>query len=615
MKNTVKVLGLAAIIAAIAFNALMLTGCPPPEPEGPALKEIKVTGPTKTTYITGETFDRNSIVVTAYYDDDTTETVTDYDISGFDSTTIGKKTVIVTYKDKTASFEVTVAVPTPFDTAPALSLAADNAKLTYTWAASVPAADSYDVYWKAGNGLAATDVKTGTKITGATSGGSITGLTNGTAYSVLVTANKAGYTSSDSAVQTATPADVVLYVITGSGTSFTAKKGGATVGTAGPIQDVINAIQTDANGADVTIQFGDGTAVLNAGEASVSFNNTGGTWGLVTLSGKISSAVNASNSGTIVIVGDVSVTSNADIANTVSAESNSSYAIYNNSTGVVKISSGTVSAIGGRALYINNGKIIVSGTAKVTSENRWNNLYGTIFISGNGSDERLIIEGGTVENTGAGTAIYNSSNCTVTISGGTVSALSGYAVYNNYAGKTTVSGTAKVTSAQTSTTYGTIFLSSGNTNTNERLVIEGGTVENTSTGCAINNNSTGAIIITGGTVTATTSYAVYNRSSGAVTISGGTVSATTGSAVRHYSVNKVTVSGTANIVSANPSTTQGTIHIGSSGTATDVRLEVTGGTVVNTTTTGYAIYNDSTGEVTVTSPPAVITGKQQLVKP
>jgi hypothetical protein len=92
-----------------------------------------------------------------------------------------------------------------FTIAPTLTLTADNTKLTYTWTASNPVADSYDIYWKAGNNLSAADVKTGTKITGARSGGSISGLTNGTTYSVLVTANKTGYNAIDSTVGTVTP--------------------------------------------------------------------------------------------------------------------------------------------------------------------------------------------------------------------------------------------------------------------------------------------------------------------------------------------------------------------------------------------------------------------------
>ena len=129
-------------------------------------------------------------------------------ISGLTNGTAYSVVVVTAIKTDYKSIDSAVQTATPvraFTTAPTLTLTAGNAKLTYTWTASNPAADSYDVYWKAGNGLTAADVKTGTKITGATSGGEITGLTNGTAYSVVVTANKANYTSIDSTVRTVTP--------------------------------------------------------------------------------------------------------------------------------------------------------------------------------------------------------------------------------------------------------------------------------------------------------------------------------------------------------------------------------------------------------------------------
>ena len=93
-----------------------------------------------------------------------------------------------------------------FTSVPTLTLTARDTGLMYTWTASVPAADSYDIYWKQGNGLDVAAVKTGNKITGATSGGIINDLTNGLVYSVLVTTNKAGFNSVDSVEQTITPA-------------------------------------------------------------------------------------------------------------------------------------------------------------------------------------------------------------------------------------------------------------------------------------------------------------------------------------------------------------------------------------------------------------------------
>lgn len=62
----------------------------------------------KTVYYVGETFDASSLTVIAQYNNGTSEDVTGYSISGFNSSTTGQKTVTVTYRDFTASFQVTV---------------------------------------------------------------------------------------------------------------------------------------------------------------------------------------------------------------------------------------------------------------------------------------------------------------------------------------------------------------------------------------------------------------------------------------------------------------------------------------------------------------------------
>jgi len=93
-------------------------------------------------------------------------------------------------------------------------------------------------------------------------------------------------------------------------------------------------------------------------------------------------------------------------------------------------------------------------------------------------------------------------------------------VINDFNGKITVSGTATVTSANTSATSGTIYNSSvGSTANAVRIEITGGIVRNTST---------------------TTGNAVYSADVGKVEISGGTISATT------YAVQCTTTSTTAN---------------------------------------------------------------------
>lgn len=75
------------------------------------LSSIKITSaPDKTRYKLGEALNTAGLEVTAVYSDDSTEvlaldTVT---LSGFDSDTMGKKTVTVTYEGKTATFDVAV---------------------------------------------------------------------------------------------------------------------------------------------------------------------------------------------------------------------------------------------------------------------------------------------------------------------------------------------------------------------------------------------------------------------------------------------------------------------------------------------------------------------------
>jgi hypothetical protein len=300
------------------------------------------------------------------------------------------------------------------------------------------------------------------------------------------------------------PKPTTTYIINGSGTTFTATKNGVVVGTADqPIANVISAIQTDVAGYDCVIQFGDGTSTLDIGSGNISFSGNINL-GVVTLAGKITST-NASitASGTISLSNGASIESAADIANTSSGN-----AVFSSSTGFVSISGGEVSAA-------------------------------------------------------TGNAVRNNSTGAVNISGGTVSATTttGRAVYNTSTGKITVSGTAKVTSANVTSNSGTIIIGDSGTETDERLAVTGGTVENTAASTsarAIYNNSTGAVNISGGTVMAKDGYAIY-RNNGTITLTGGVVFAygtaaygtTTTSVI--YSSTAITPSGNVAIVAWNKS--------------------------------------------------------------
>ena len=162
------------------------------------------------------------------------------------------------------------------------------------------------------------------------------------------------------------------------------------------------------------------------------------------------------------------------------------------------------------------------------------------------------VRNGSLENTGTGRAITNNSVCAVNIMGGTVSATTGYAIYNASTGVISVLGSSKITSANSSSLHGTIYLDNSGTASVARLIISEGTVENTAiNGNTIFNYSTGAVEISGGTVRATTGCAIYSYSiysngiygygyyAGEVNISGGTVCATNGTGIyiRHLSSN------------------------------------------------------------------------------
>jgi uncharacterized protein YjdB len=395
-----------------------------------------------------------------------------------------------------------------------------------------------------------------------------TAYSTGKAGTYTRPANGSTWTKSDGG---GAPSDT--YIITGSGTSFTATKDGATI-RSGAIQNVIDAIRTHAAGTNPTIQFGNDN-VLDIGAETVKlYNLSNSSWGAITLTGKITSkAYMYTTSATIYISGPVSVTSRADIENsntntnanalrntgnltisggTVTANGNGTAvcntadgasgtvnitggtvtandngkAVYNDNGGIVNISGGTVTAPSGRAVFccastvnISGGTVsTTTGTAVHGVDDEYGQYYSTINISG-----------GTVSAT-SGTAVINEFS-RVNITGGTISTISGRAVYIWASGGRggqllSVSGTAKITSANTNDKQGTIHL---RITSSYRIEITGGTVENTSTttGNAIYNGGgsggSGSVSITGGTVSKAGSgdYAVYKDGTGEVTIGAG----------------------------------------------------------------------------------------------
>ena len=216
------------------------------------------------------------------------------------------------------------------------------------------------------------------------------------------------------------------YVITGSGTAFSVNDR-LCIPANQTIANTLIAIRTHADGAAVTIQFGNGgTNRLNISDAIATFNNSGGTWGLITLTGRI---ITDNGTVTVQLADNVSINSTGEIMHNTGNTYN--HAISNGGTGTVTISGGTVSARTGAA--INNtgaGKIIITG-GTVTSTNVTASS-GTISNTGAGSIE---ISGGTISNTGNNpdaNAIRNSANANaaVTLRNCAVQSTYGYAIRN-----------------------------------------------------------------------------------------------------------------------------------------------------------------------------------------
>ena len=288
----------------------------------------------------------------------------------------------------------------------------------------------------------------------------------------------------------------IFYIITGRGTSFTAKENGMIIGTANqPITDVIEAIRSDADGANVAIQFGDGVSVLNIGAASASFDTANGSWGGITLSGRLTSSASPA-----IGAYQVFITSIADI----STSSGGGSAIIN--SGLLVINDGTVLTHTANSYGIRNrgGTVIINhGHISPRGEGIYNE-------NGSGKGGNVTINGGTVHSVSSW-AVYNGGGCTVTINGGTLYSSSTETIYNP-------GGTVQIT---------------------------GGTVSGNHSGHAISNADGGTVTITGGTVSTTNnnrSHAAIGNDSGCtLTITGGAVIAPGGNAVSNASGGTVTI--------------------------------------------------------------------------
>jgi 3',5'-cyclic AMP phosphodiesterase CpdA len=138
---------------------------------------------------------------------------------------------------------------------------------------------------------------------------------------------------------------------------------------------------------------------------------------------------------------------------------------------------------------------ILSGFIKSNSSAR------SLYNSGLGN---IKVSGGFISS-GSGSAIHNKTGGTITIIGGEVSSESGSAILNTGAGLITISQAEPdiptlITSANICPAAGTITINDTDVSTSDRLVISGGTIQNTAKNAnvrAIHSSSAGSIHISG----------------------------------------------------------------------------------------------------------------------
>ena len=280
---------------------------------------------------------------------------------------------------------------------------------------------------------------------------------------IALTLDLNGHTVSHSGSTTGNMAAIELKNTAGTGLTVT----DSSIGQTGKLEAVNIAI-SNVSGGTVTITGGTVSSTGANGDAISGGSNSGEikvTGGTVSASG--------ANGRAIASAGAVTVESG-----TVTATSSNGQAISSSGfSGTVTISGGTVSATnGGTAIYKDDsaGAVTISGNAEVISANT-SATSGTICLGPvppNSNVTALEITGGTVKNTAAGgNAVYNGYAGAIAVSGGTVEA-TGKAIYNISTGKITISGSATVTSANTASNSGTIYLSKVPSGSSDLVVLD-----------------------------------------------------------------------------------------------------------------------------------------------
>ena len=296
------------------------------------------------------------------------------------------------------------------------------------------------------------------------------------------------------------------YVITDNGTNFDASKSGDSFVSDLPIQGIIDAIKADADGADCTIQFENGSFTLYVPGPQTNIHFDGGTsgtdWGVITLKGKLISECYIFYGGAIKLTNGVHINSYADITALLSGYDGGSFP-FNNVSGTLTICDGTLKGDGW--CILNTGTLnITGGKFEIALTQPAINVAPVL----NGSKGILNISGGTVDG-GINSAIISHNSAKATISGDAVIKSSVMYQYDDFF----------------KWGSGTISIVINDESSDECLKITGGTIENTGEeGVVLCNISPAEASIEGGILKAsgTDGKAIYNRD-GTVIFSKGVV--------------------------------------------------------------------------------------------
>ena len=293
--------------------------------------------------------------------------------------------------------------------------------------------------------------------------------------------------------------------------------------------------------------------------------SVGGSGGKITTSGAFHLITNA---GTFTLSGTSSLTS-----------TETGHYVVNNSGTYTQSSANAKIETTGYGIYNGGGTVTIGSGTINANYHAIKNSRGTLNINGGTIT-------GNKGNKVTASAVYNGG--TMTVKGGTVQGANHQAISND--------GTCKVTGGTVKTTKASNAISNQSTG---KVTVSAGTVS-TTVAYAIYSVSTEstAVVVSGGTVTSsTTSGTIYNNGKGTVTLSGGTIKNTntatgaTNPVVKNGSTGKIAISG-ATIQKANNGTA---VYNQSTGT-----VSMSSGTITFTQKGNKGIYSSSTGAITIT---------------